>query len=210
MKKKSKKKIHLRPVCMMPILQGMKAMKAVKAMKGMKAQAQPKAPKPAAMKAAKAKAAKAAAEAAAAADAGAPPAASPAADAGASTAEASGAGAAAGPRPVELQFDSAALGQAFKLLSPEELQAATLAAFYAHVKVEKTAAEIDEILSKRRVAGSSGKGQGYAKAAAAEHSLALGRLRAVARPRGLSWWRVHGVVARAGRGLRILKLGGNS
>ena len=127
------------------------------------------------------KAAKAAAEAAAA-DAGEPAAASPAADAGASTAEASGAGAAAEPRPVELQFDSAALGQAFKLLSPEELQAATLAAFYAHVKVEKTAAEIDEILSKRRVAGSTKwfdtlcgkleKKYGVAPAAAYEQSKA--------------------------------------
>ena len=128
------------------------------------------------------KAEKAAKAAAAAADAGEPPAASPAADAGASTAEASGAGAAAGPRPVELQFDSAALGQAFKLLSPEELQAATLAAFYAHVKVEKTPAEIDEILSKRRVAGSTKwfdtlcgkleKKYGVAPAAAYEQSKA--------------------------------------
>jgi len=65
--------------------------------------------------------------------------------------------AASGPA-VEQQFSAASLGEAFKLQlqSPEELQAATLSAFYAHVKVEKSAAEVDEILSKRREAGKPG------------------------------------------------------
>eukprot|EP01046_Picozoa_sp_COSAG06_P014203 COSAG06_NODE_874_length_11831_cov_217.383396_7_plen_611_part_00 len=59
---------------------------------------------------------------------------------------------------VEQQFSAASLGEAFKLQlqSPEELQAATLSAFYAHVKVEKSAAEVEEILSKRREAGKLG------------------------------------------------------
>ena len=63
--------------------------------------------------------------------------------------------AAGSPASVEQQFSAASLGDAFKITSPEETMAATLRAFYAYVKVEKSAAEVDEILRKRRESGTS-------------------------------------------------------
>jgi GNAT superfamily N-acetyltransferase len=56
---------------------------------------------------------------------------------------------------VEQQFSAASLGNAFKIQNPEETQAATLRAFYAHLKVTKSDAEVDEILRKRRESGAS-------------------------------------------------------
>ena len=65
----------------------------------------------------------------------------------------------AAPISVEQQFSAATLGDAFKLKSPEDTQAATQAAtlssFYAYVKVSKSPAEVDEILRKRREAGTA-------------------------------------------------------
>lgn len=65
----------------------------------------------------------------------------------------------AAPACVEQQFSAASLGDAFKLKSPEDTQAATqaatLSAFYAYVKVSKSSAEVDEILRKRREAGTA-------------------------------------------------------